>query len=142
MQMDDSKRRTKVVASLGPSSWSEGMIPKMIAAGTNIFRLNCSHRRGGDFERVYPLIRKYASQMGKRVDVLGDLQGPKFRVGELQGDPVELVNGEVLEFCICTDDSDTIRPGRITMTSTKEQLALVKACQVGTVLLIEDGLME
>ena len=36
------------------------MIPKMIEAGTNIFRLNCSHRRGGDFERVYPLIRKYA----------------------------------------------------------------------------------
>ncbi|CAE8650020.1 unnamed protein product, partial [Polarella glacialis] len=40
MQMDDSKRRTKVVASLGPSSWSEEMIPKMIAAGTNIFRLS------------------------------------------------------------------------------------------------------
>ena len=32
----------------------------MIEAGTDIFRLNCSHRRGGDFERVYPLIRKYA----------------------------------------------------------------------------------
>ena len=90
-ELDHSKRKTKVVASLGPASWSEEMIPKMIEAGTDIFRLNCSHRRGGDFERVYPLIRKYARMLGRRVEVLGDLQGPKFRVGELAGDPVPLV---------------------------------------------------
>ena len=35
-------------------------------AGTDIFRLNCSHRRGGDFERVYPLIRKAAADLGKK----------------------------------------------------------------------------
>ena len=54
------------------------MIPKMIEAGTDIFRLNCSHRRGGDFERVYPLIRKTAQQMGKKASLrpaLADL-GP------------------------------------------------------------------
>jgi len=142
MQMDDSKRRTKVVASLGPASWSEEMIPKMIKAGTDIFRLNCSHRRGGDFERVYPLIRKYAKELGKNVECLGDLQGPKFRVGELAGDPVELKEGDILEFGICKDDKDDIRPGRITMKPTIEQNALIKACQAGSVLLIEDGLME
>jgi pyruvate kinase len=142
IQMDDSKRKIKVVASLGPASWSEEMIPKMIMAGTDIFRLNCSHRRGGDFERVYPLIRRYAKELGKKVECLGDLQGPKFRVGELAGDPVPLVEGDVLEFGICKDDSDTIRPGRITMKPTIEQNALVKGCVVGTSLLIEDGLME
>jgi len=42
------------------------MIPKMIEAGTDIFRLNCSHRRGGDFERVYPLIRKAAHELGRK----------------------------------------------------------------------------
>uniref|UniRef100_A0A7S2ACS1 Pyruvate kinase n=1 Tax=Alexandrium andersonii TaxID=327968 RepID=A0A7S2ACS1_9DINO len=141
-EMDDSKRKTKVVASLGPASWSEEMIPKMILAGTNIFRLNCSHRRGGDFERVYPLIRKYAKELGKEVEVLGDLQGPKFRVGELAGDPVPLIEGEVFEFGICKDDNDTIRPGRITMKSTVEQRALVKAAKPGIDLLIEDGLMK
>lgn len=114
----------------------------MIEAGTDIFRLNCSHRRGGDFERVYPLIRSYAAKMGKKVEVLGDLQGPKFRVGELKNGPIDLINGEVVEFGICRDDDDTIRPGRITMKSTTEQNALVKGCAVGTVLLIEDGLME
>ena len=60
----------------------------MIAAGVNIFRLNCSHRRGGDFERVYPLIRKTAADMGVKVEILGDLQGPKFRVGELADGPI------------------------------------------------------
>ncbi|CAE7515488.1 pyk1, partial [Symbiodinium necroappetens] len=141
-ELDHSKRKTKIVASLGPASWSEEMIPKMIEAGTDIFRLNCSHRRGGDFERVYPLIRKYARMLGRRVEVLGDLQGPKFRVGELAGEPVPLVDGEIVEFGICKDDNDLIKPGRITMKPTKEQLALVKACKVGIDLLIEDGIMK
>ncbi|CAK9098235.1 unnamed protein product [Durusdinium trenchii] len=141
-ELDHSKRKTKVVASLGPASWSEEMIPKMIEAGTDIFRLNCSHRRGGDFERVYPLIRKYSKMLGRRVEVLGDLQGPKFRVGELEGEPVPLKEGEVVEFGICKDDNDLIKPGRITMKPTTEQLALVKACKVGIDLLIEDGIMK
>jgi len=144
-ETDQSLRRTKVVASLGPASWSEDMIPKMIRAGTDIFRLNCSHRRGGDFERVYPLIRKYAAQLGRKVECLGDLQGPKFRVGEVEGGTsasIDLIEGEVLEFGICKNDEDLIRPGRITMKSTKEQDALMKAAMVGTDLLIEDGLMK
>jgi len=141
-ELDDSKRKTKVVASLGPASWSDEMLPKMIDAGVNIFRLNCSHRRGGDFERVYPMIRKLAKEKGKHIEVLGDLQGPKFRVAELAGEPVKLVEGDILEFGICKDDNDNIRPGRITMKSTTEQDALVSGCFVGAVLLIEDGLME
>eukprot|EP00438_Fugacium_kawagutii_P004644 Skav211953 [mRNA] locus=scaffold1559:102067:107964:- [translate_table: standard] len=138
-ETNDALRKTKVVASLGPASWSEEMIPKMIQAGTDIFRLNCSHRRGGDFERVYPLIRKAAQELGRKVECLGDLQGPKFRVGELAGDPIELKNGDILEFGICTDDNDNIRPGRITMKPTLEQKALIAASKVGIDLLLEDG---
>ena len=66
--------------------------------------------------------------MGKKVECLGDLQGPKFRVGELAGDPIPLKDGDVLEFGICKDDNDLIKPGRITMKPTTEQNALVKAC--------------
>merc|ERR1719437_241952 len=107
-EMDDSKRKTKVVASLGPASWSEEMIPKMIKAGADIFRLNCSHRRGGDFERVYPLIRKCSKELGRKVECLGDLQGPKFRVAELGPgvESVPLVKGDIFEFGICKDDND------------------------------------
>ena len=51
--------------------WRQEMIPKMVAAGTDIFRLNCSHRRGGDFERVYPLIRKAAQELGRKAGMRG-----------------------------------------------------------------------
>ena len=77
-----------------------------------------------------------------QVECLGDLQGPKFRVGELAGDPIELVNGEVLEFGISKDDNDNIRPGRITMKPTTEQNALIAASKVGIDLLLEDGIMK
>ena len=70
------------------------------------------------------------------------MQGPKFRVGELAGDPIELVNGEILEFGISKDDNDNIRPGRITMKPTLEQNALIAAAKVGIDLLLEDGIMK
>mmetsp|Transcript_72426 Transcript_72426/g.141933 ORF Transcript_72426/g.141933 Transcript_72426/m.141933 type:complete len:404 (+) Transcript_72426:69-1280(+) len=139
---ENKPRRTKVVATMGPASWTDEMIPKMIKAGVNIFRLNCSHRRGGDFERVYPLIRKTALEMGVEVEVLGDLQGPKFRVGELAAGPIVVADGDVLEVGIKKDENDNIRPGRITMFETTEQVALVKGLSVGVSLLIDDGLVE
>ena len=49
------------------------------------------------------MARKYAKILGRRVECLGDLQGPKFRVGELAGDPIELREGDVVEFGICKD---------------------------------------
>ena len=76
------------------------------------------------------------------MECLGDLQGPKFRVGELAGDPIELVNGDILEFGISKDDNDNIRPGRITMKPTTEQNALIAASKVGIDLLLEDGIMK
>ena len=60
------------------------MLPRMIEAGVNVFRLNCSHRRAGVFETVYPRIRECAKQLGRSVAVLGDLQGPKFRISEVE----------------------------------------------------------
>jgi len=48
-----------------PSSLNPWLHP-LVEAGADIFRLNCSHRRGGDFERVYPLIRQSAKELGKK----------------------------------------------------------------------------
>ena len=143
-ETDDSKRTTQIVATLGPASWTEEMIPKMIESGVNIFRMNCSHRRGGQFEEVYPRIRKHAKALGKKVEVLGDLQGPKFRNGEI--DPsiesgiVELVTGQVIEFGIMKNDTDFTTPTRMTMAATTEQVALVQGCFVGLEVLLEDGI--
>lgn len=145
-ETDDSKRKTLITATLGPASWTEEMIPEMIKAGVNIFRMNCSHRRSGQLEEVYPRIRKYAKELGKKVEVLGDLQGPKFRNGEIdpsvEGGAIELKKGEIIEFAIQKDDKDLTKPGRITMTETTEQVALLKGCRVGLTILLEDGIKE
>lgn len=140
LEAADKPRSTKIVATLGPASWTEEMIPKLIAAGVDIFRMNCSHRRGGVLEEVYPRLRKAIKESGRKVEVLGDLQGPKFRVGELVDDkPITVSPGDKVEFGIMKDDKDLSRPGRITMFSTIEQVALVKGSDVGQTLLIDDG---
>ena len=92
----------------------------MIEAGVNVFRLNCSHRRGGVFEELYPRIREEAKKLGKHVEVLGDLQGPKFRIGDIAEDaaePIMAENGEIVEFALMKDDNDLIRPGRCVLSS-------------------------
>lgn len=148
-ESSDTPRDTKIVATLGPASWTEEMIPKMIEAGVDIFRLNCSHRRGGVFEEVYPRIRRFASEMNVSIEVLGDLQGPKFRVGELADGPIKINDGDVLELGIAADEEDKTRVGtaagglaRITMFETTEQLALMGGLEVGISVLIDDGLVE
>ena len=73
--------RAKIVATLGPASDSPEMIEKLVAAGVGVFRLNFSH--GGldaQFERL-KRVREVTSRMGRSVCVMGDLQGPKMRVG-------------------------------------------------------------
>lgn len=143
----DKPRRVKVTATLGPASWTEEMVPKMIAAGVNIFRMNCSHRRGGVFEEVYPRIRKHAAAMGADVMVLGDLQGPKFRNGELKDDtPVTLVKGSNIVIKLQDGDADLTRDedGKVTVTMgpTIEQSALLKGLEPGMRLLFDDGVLE
>ena len=75
---DASERTVKVVATMGSAWDSAEMIQKMILAGVNIVRLNCSHRfingKKGEFERIAPLIRAAAAAAGKHVEILGDLQ--------------------------------------------------------------------
>jgi len=152
-ETDDSLRRTKVVATLGPASFNEETIFKIIKAGTDIICLPLEYRSSsGLIETIYPMIRKCAKEAGRKVEVMGELAGPRFRVGDLvggyvggpgeSGPSVPVVEGEILEFGICKDDGDNTRPGRITLKSTVETNALLKACKPGIDLLIEDGLLK
>ena len=64
---------------------------------------------------------------GRDVKILGDIQGPKFRCSLTEGDvPVPLPKGQVVEFGLCMHEDDLTRPGRITLTPTTEQTALVR----------------
>jgi len=137
------ERQGQIVATLGPASSNLMMIQKLIAAGVNVFRLNSSHRRPGQFEELIPWIRETAVAAGRDVKILGDIQGPKFRCSLTVDDvPVPLTRGEVVEFGLAEHDADLTRTGRITLTPTTEQCALVHGVSPGMSLLLDDGLME
>ena len=136
-------RNAKIVSTLGPASFSQEMIEKLVAAGVDIFRLNSSHRRPGQFEELIPWIREAGRKAGRKVEILGDIQGPKFRCSMTEGDqPVPLEGGSTVQLGLCVDDNDLTRPGRVALTPTIEQTALVKGVQPGMTLLFDDGLME
>ena len=81
-------KKTKIVATLGPSSSDRETIKDMMVAGVNIFRINFSH---ADFEAAkqrIELIRELNKELGFNVGVLADLQGPKLRVGKMKDDVV------------------------------------------------------
>ncbi len=99
-------KRAKIVATVGPSTDSYEMIERMVRAGVNGFRLNCSHGTNEERQRQIGWIREAAKKLGKPVAVLWDLQGPKVRLGEMEG-IVRLQAGETwrLSFTEPTDET-------------------------------------
>src|SRR6476659_7942600 len=86
-------RRTKIIATVGPASWDDDTLVRLVEAGADVFRLNFSHADRERHARTIESIRAAAEQAGHEVAVLGDLPGPKLRIGELRGDVAELVTG-------------------------------------------------
>ena len=74
-------KKTKIVATLGPASSSKKVIEKMILAGVNVFRVNFSHADYNDVKKRIEIIRKVDEKLNTNTAILGDLQGPKLRVG-------------------------------------------------------------
>ncbi len=87
------ERRTKIVATIGPASWERETVEQMIAAGADVFRLNFSHAGPDKQAETIETIRAAAANVGREVAVLGDLPGPKLRIGELRDDFAELETG-------------------------------------------------
>jgi pyruvate kinase len=88
-------RRTKIVATLGPATNTPERIDGLIRAGMNVARMNFSHGSHSDHAARIAMIRRAATEAGKIIGILQDLQGPKIRTGSLEsGTPVELVAGQ------------------------------------------------
>lgn len=90
--------RTKLIATLGPSSDSSEMIHKMIESGIDIARMNFSHCKYDEYIERKKKIRASATDLGKEVKILQDLQGPRIRVGEMPKEGVPLIEKAVVVF--------------------------------------------
>ncbi len=90
------KRRTKVVATIGPASSSKEMLKNLIQEGVDVCRLNFSHGSHEDHIKVIKTIREIISEINYPIAILADLQGPKIRVGTVKDNGVELVEGKEL----------------------------------------------
>jgi pyruvate kinase len=127
-------RRTKILATLGPVSSSEEMIHRLLTTGVDAFRLNFSHGKHEDHQRVIATIRDVATELGRYVPIVGDIQGPKLRIGDVDG-VIHLDSGQTL--VISTEP----RLGNAHEVSTPFT-PLPQEVQMGHRILINDGLVE
>ncbi|MEP1141602.1 MAG: pyruvate kinase, partial [Balneola sp.] len=133
--MISTRRRTKIVCTIGPSCNTEAKIEQLLLHGMNVARVNFSHGSHKDHEKVIKFIRKVAKTHKYSVPVLMDLQGPKIRVGTMRN------GGQVLK----TGSTISITGEEIEGTPTKipiDYSNLVKEAEVGNTILLDDGLLE
>jgi pyruvate kinase len=129
-------RRTKVIATIGPSSATPAMVGRLIEAGVNVFRINMSHASHEEFCERIAMVRAAESSCGRNVGVIADLQGPKLRIGYLAGhQPVQLVAGAPLEI------TTTPVEGTAQRVSTT-YAALSHDVRTGDRILLDDGRLE
>lgn len=90
-------KHTKIVATVGPACSDKEILHRMIKSGVNVFRLNFSHAVYDDLRKVIAAIRELNAELGTSVAILGDLQGPKIRIGEVQNNGIQLQTGDRLK---------------------------------------------
>lgn len=125
-------RSTKIVATLGPASSDEATMRTLLKEGVNVFRLNFSHGSHEEQHQRLNMIRKLEKEIDRPVGVLGDLQGPKLRIGTFETGKVTLSAGQ--SFTLYLDK----RPGDATgVTLPHPEIFAVQ--DVGHELLVDDG---
>ncbi len=97
-----TRKKTKIVATLGPACSSREVIKKMIDAGVNVFRINFSHADYEDVKERIDIIRSLNDEFGYNTAILADLQGPKLRVGVMKEDVV-VSPGDIITFQTAED---------------------------------------
>ncbi|MFY7979380.1 MAG: pyruvate kinase [Sediminibacterium sp.] len=90
--------KTKIVATVGPACETYDQLKNLVIAGVNVFRLNFSHGSHEDKKKIIDNIRGINKELNCSVAILGDLQGPKLRVGEIEHNRLEVKEGDILTF--------------------------------------------
>ncbi len=134
MPLGTPRHKTRIVCTIGPASERPEVLREMLRAGMNVARLNFSHGKPDDHRTLIARIRAAAAQERRRVAILGDLPGPKIRIGDLPEEPVVLQRGD--EVVLSGRALDT--PGVIPV----EFSGLAEALHVGDRLFVNDGFIE
>ncbi|PCJ66820.1 MAG: pyruvate kinase [Bacteroidetes bacterium] len=135
MKKNIKYNKTKIIATIGPATSSVSMLKKIIEAGVDVCRVNFSH---GDWEthlQVVKNIRQANEELGTKVAILGDLQGPKLRIGEVEGNRMLLEDGATMTLTT----QATISSGN---TIYVKYSTLARDVKVGERVLLDDGKLE
>ena len=130
--LDNNYRFTKIVATIGPSTEEYENLKAVIEAGVNVCRLNFSHGSHEDHKKRFDNIKRIEKELGRRIGILADMQGPKLRVGKFKNEFEILEDGQEFSF----DNNEELGD------KTRVQLpnvAILDALKVGDYVLINDG---
>ena len=124
-------RKTKILATIGPSSEKITKIEKLILSGVDAFRINCSHITEFQFENYIENIRKVEKKLKKPIGILIDLQGPKLRIGEIENN-MTLKRGQKL---LLINNKKKSKPNEVPLPEEK----VFKSVKVNHPIFIDDG---
>ena len=127
--------RTKIVATVGPACDQYDQILDLVRAGVNVFRLNFSHGAHDDKAKIIEHIRNINKTEPYNIAILGDLQGPKLRVGEMENGGIDVKAGDILTF---TNEKTIGTIEKIYVSYPN----LHKDVKPGNIILIDDGKLE
>jgi pyruvate kinase len=132
---EHATHRTKIVATVGPACDSYEKLLELVRAGVNVFRLNFSHGAHEDKKRIIDSIRKISVTEPYNIAILGDLQGPKLRVGEIENNALHVKEGDILTF---TNEKMVGTMDRIYVSYPN----LAGDVVLGNTIMIDDGKIE
>ncbi|MDD5065795.1 MAG: pyruvate kinase [bacterium] len=125
-------RKTKIIATIGPSIFDYKMLEKAILNGADLFRINFSHSNYTEAEKVIVDIRNLAAEMDRHIGIFMDLKGPKMRIGKFKEGPIVLKEGDPFTITI-----EEITGGQAKVSTTYRELA--RDANKKDVILLDDG---
>ncbi len=135
-------RRAKIVATLGPALDDPSKLKAAIAAGIDVVRLNFSHGTFEEHKERLEQVHEVAASIGRTVGSLGDLQGPKIRLGMLPEEGVEFVDGGEVVLLAGEEELDTYHDGAGTPVVPVVYPQLSDDVEAGALILMDDGLLR
>lgn len=125
------KKKTKIVATIGPSSWDYKTLKDLTEAGMNVARLNFSHGTQEEKKEQIKHLRRISKELSKPIAILADLSGPKLRLGQIEG-VLEIKKGQIIKLSANPKD----------LSELPLQFDLTPFVKKGQRIFLNDGLVE